>query len=65
MTNILLELQVRLATTGCGRRDRGASLIEYALLVGLIAIVCFVAVGFLGGETSSSIDGVGSSFSSP
>ncbi len=32
-------------------RERGASLVEYALLVALIALVCVVAVGFLGEET--------------
>jgi pilus assembly protein Flp/PilA len=36
------------------RPDRGASLVEYALLVALIAIVCLVAVLFFGEETSSS-----------
>jgi pilus assembly protein Flp/PilA len=30
------------------RTQRGASLVEYALLVGLIAIVCIVAVTALG-----------------
>ena len=34
--------------------DRGASLIEYALLIGLIAMVCVAAVASLGGTTSSS-----------
>lgn len=34
--------------------DRGASLVEYALLVALIAVVCIVAVIFFGDETSSS-----------
>ena len=34
--------------------DRGASLVEYALLVALIAIVCFAAMQFLGGEVSDS-----------
>jgi pilus assembly protein Flp/PilA len=28
--------------------ERGASLVEYALLVALIAVVCIVAVSFLG-----------------
>ena len=30
------------------KTDRGASLVEYALLVALIAVVCIVAVTFLG-----------------
>ncbi len=38
-----------------GRRcDRGASLVEYGLLVALIAIVCVVAVAYFGGATSTS-----------
>ena len=34
--------------------DRGASLIEYALLVALIAVVCVAAVTALGTTTSDS-----------
>lgn len=44
--------------------DRGASLVEYALLVALIALICFAAVGFLGESTNSNIEGVGSSLTS-
>lgn len=36
--------------------ERGASLVEYALLVALIALVCVVAVVFLGTSTSESFD---------
>jgi pilus assembly protein Flp/PilA len=35
--------------------QRGASLVEYALLLALIAMVCIVAVQFLGNSTSSSL----------
>lgn len=38
------------------RRDEGASLVEYALLAALIAIVCLTAVFFLGTETSESFN---------
>jgi pilus assembly protein Flp/PilA len=31
------------------RTERGASMVEYALLVGLIAVVAVVAIGLLGG----------------
>jgi len=41
--------------------DRGASLVEYALLVALIAIVCIVAVAFFGGATGDTFSRVGSS----
>ena len=40
--------------------DRGASLVEYALLVALIAVVCIAAVTFLGKNASSKFSSVGS-----
>jgi len=43
------------------KTDRGASLVEYALLVALIAVVCLVAVTFLGGNASKKFSSVGSS----
>ncbi len=45
------------------KSDRGASLVEYALLVALIAVVCIVAVSFLGRSASSKFDSVGSAIS--
>lgn len=41
--------------------ERGASLVEYALLVALIAVVCIVAVTLLGGNASAKFSNVGSS----
>ena len=38
------------------KTDRGASLVEYALLVALIAVVCIGAVAFLGRNSSSSLN---------
>jgi pilus assembly protein Flp/PilA len=35
------------------RDDRGASLVEYGLLVALIAVVCFVAIQLLGTQLST------------
>ena len=43
------------------RTERGASLVEYALLVALIAVVCIAAVTLLGGNISDRFDSVGSS----
>jgi len=40
--------------------QRGASLVEYALLVALIAVVCIVAVSLLGGNASNKFSQVGS-----
>lgn len=39
-------------------RERGASLVEYSLLVALIAVVCIVAVGELGGEVSGKFTSI-------
>ena len=38
------------------RGERGASLVEYALLVALIAVVCIGAVTFLGRSGSNKLD---------
>ncbi len=43
------------------KSDRGASLVEYALLVALIAVVCIVAISFLGRKASEEFSSVGSS----
>jgi Flp pilus assembly pilin Flp len=34
--------------------DDGATMVEYCLMVALIAMVCFAAVTFLGGSTNNS-----------
>jgi pilus assembly protein Flp/PilA len=41
--------------------ERGASLVEYALLVALIAVVCIAAVTTLGNNASDKFEEVGSS----
>lgn len=41
--------------------ERGASLVEYALLVALIAVVCIAAVTILGNSASNKFTDVGSS----
>ncbi len=43
-----------------GDNERGASLVEYALLVALIAVVCIVAVTTLGNNADSKFSEVGS-----
>jgi pilus assembly protein Flp/PilA len=45
------------------RGQEGASLVEYALLVALIAIVCIVAVTVLGGNASTKFSGTASALS--
>ena len=46
------------------RSERGASLVEYALLVALIAVVCIAAVTTLGKSASSMFQTVGDSINS-
>ena len=41
------------------KSERGASLVEYALLVALIAVVCIGAVTVLGQNASSKFSSVG------
>ena len=42
------------------RTDKGASLVEYCLLLALIALVCFIAVTMLGQTVSSKYSKVAS-----
>jgi pilus assembly protein Flp/PilA len=39
--------------------ERGASLVEYALLVALIAVVCILAITFLGNAADSQFQDIG------
>lgn len=43
--------------------DRGASLVEYALLVALIAVVCIAAITLLGNNASKKFSSVSASIS--
>ncbi len=47
-----------------GEDDRGASLVEYALLTALIAVVCIAAITMLGGEAKSGFEKTGNAISS-
>lgn len=44
--------------------DRGAALVEYLLLVALIAVVCLAAVTILGESASSSLTSTASTVNS-
>jgi pilus assembly protein Flp/PilA len=48
------------------RRDQiGASLVEYALLLALIAVVALVALHFLGGAVNNTLNNVANNVASP
>lgn len=38
--------------------ERGATLVEYVLLISLIALVCFAAIGFLGQSVSTQFSSI-------
>ncbi|HEX2191965.1 MAG TPA: Flp family type IVb pilin [Acidimicrobiales bacterium] len=44
-----------------GKTERGAALVEYALLLALIAVVCIVALQFLGSKSAEKFSKVGNS----
>jgi len=41
--------------------ERGAAVVEYALLLALIFLVCYIAVQFVGSATSGKLTSVSSS----
>ena len=43
-----------------GDTERGASLVEYALLVALIAVICIAAVSLLGSSANDKFNSIGS-----
>lgn len=43
------------------KEERGASLLEYALLAALIAVVCIAAITFLGQQACITFSNTGSS----
>jgi pilus assembly protein Flp/PilA len=45
------------------RDDEGAALVEYGILVGLIAVICVVAVTTLGTEVSTAFSKIASALS--
>jgi pilus assembly protein Flp/PilA len=61
MNELVQYLRLRLAAHA--RTDRGASAVEYGLLVALIAIAIIVAVTLLGGNLSNIFDKTANSIS--
>ena len=44
-----------------GQSERGAALVEYALLVALIAVVCIVAITLLGNNAKNKFNTIANS----
>ena len=45
------------------RDEKGASLVEYVLLVAMIAVVCIVALQLLGSSASTKLTSIGNAIS--
>lgn len=52
--------EIKKITENAPEREEGASLVEYALLVALIAVVCIVALRAIGGQVSQNFSSVNS-----
>jgi len=65
MLNSIVKFQVRVTSFLSDRRDRGATAVEYGLMVALIAVVIIVTVTLLGKQLSSLFGGVTSKLPTP
>jgi pilus assembly protein Flp/PilA len=59
--NALVAVRAMGGSVAERRSERGASMVEYALLVGLIAVVAVVAVTFLGNGITGLFNHAGNS----
>ena len=53
MPSIIGRMWIHL--TNLVRRDQGASLVEYAMMLGLIAFVCFAAITYTGERNNDNM----------
>ena len=60
-----LAALVSLAQDRLKREEKGATAVEYGLMVGLIAVVIIVAVTALGDNLSSMFDGIANELEAP
>ena len=65
MLKSIVKFQVRVTSFLSDRRDRGATAVEYGLMVALIAVVIIVTVTLLGKQLSSLFGGVTSKLPTP
>ena len=61
---VVRSLRVQQVRSRLVRGEQGASLVEYALLLALIALVCVGAIALLGGDVSTRLSGFGGSLGS-
>ena len=56
---------INIVNTPKDKKEKGAGLVEYALLVALIAIIAIAAMRFLGQSISAQFSEIGSTVSNP
>jgi pilus assembly protein Flp/PilA len=57
--------QIKQQVTRLVRDEEGASMVEYILLIALIAAVCIVGFTTLGNKTSATVNGVADKINPP
>ena len=57
--NEYLDFVIRPVVQSKVKSERGASLVEYALIVALIAVVCIAAISLIGGRASTKFSSIG------
>lgn len=57
------EMKNSEVVVAANEQEKGASMLEYALLAALIAVVCILAITFLGRQACVAFSAVGSSMS--
>jgi pilus assembly protein Flp/PilA len=60
MTHFSKDLRMRKLINRFRRDEEGAALVEYGMLVGLIAVICIAAVTLLGQEVSTAFSNIAS-----
>jgi pilus assembly protein Flp/PilA len=62
---VLFQTTIRAWFADRARDETGASLVEYALLLALVAVVAITALLFLGHTVSNTLNNVGSNIANP
>lgn len=65
IVSLVMRTVAPLRSMWARRNEEGASLVEYALLLALIAVIAIVALQFLGHSVSNTLNSVGGSINNP
>lgn len=65
MMMMLLDRYFQMVNYLAKKKEEGQGLVEYALILVLIAIVCIVVLALVGGRTNNALSTVGSALQAP